>query len=76
LWIRQKKGYINCDISPIVNPDKVLDLEIKLLYEDNSVDEVLANHVMEHIQKFIPLMYELNRICKINNALMLKNILT
>jgi SAM-dependent methyltransferase len=59
-----KTGYINCDISSEVKPDKIVDLEKKLPFKDNSVSEVLVNHVLEHIQNFIPLMQELHRICK------------
>ncbi len=55
----KKKGYINCDISGKVNPDKVIDLEKKLPFKDNSVDEILANHVFEHIVNFVPLMHEI-----------------
>jgi len=59
-----KKGYVNCDISKNVNPDRVVDLEKELPFEDNSVNKVLANHVLEHVQNFVPLMHELRRICK------------
>ena len=63
----KKKGYVNCDISKEVNPDKVVNLEKKLPFKTNSVDEIIANHVFEHVNNFIPLMHELWRICK-NNA--------
>jgi SAM-dependent methyltransferase len=60
-----KKGYINIDASKDVNPDKVWNLEkTPLPFKDNSVDEVLAFHVLEHINNFIPLMHELHRICR------------
>ena len=59
------KGYINCDISKDVNPDKIVDLEKPLtMFKDNSVDEIITNHTLEHIRNFIPLMEELHRICK------------
>lgn len=61
---RPLKGYINCDISPEVNPNKIVDLEKPLDFEDNSVDEIIANHVLEHIQNFISLMHEFHRVCK------------
>jgi SAM-dependent methyltransferase len=60
-----KQGYINIDKSPSVNPDVVWDLEKQPLpFADNSVDEVLANAIVEHINNFVPLMHELHRICK------------
>lgn len=58
------KGYINCDVSSDVKPDKVVDLEKKLPFKDNSVDEILAGHVLEHIKNFVPLMHEVYRVCK------------
>jgi ubiquinone/menaquinone biosynthesis C-methylase UbiE len=67
-----KKGYVNCDISKDVKPDKVVDLEKKLPFKDNSIDEVIANHVLEHVYNFIPLMHELHRVCKKNAVLKIK----
>jgi len=61
-----RKGYVNCDISKEVNPDKIIDLEKKLPFKDNSVDEILANHVFEHVENFVPLMHEIFRVCKKN----------
>lgn len=59
-----KKGYINCDLYKAVNPDRIIDLEKPLPFEDNSVDEIIANHIFEHINNFIPLMHEIYRVCK------------
>jgi predicted SAM-dependent methyltransferase len=59
-----REGFINCDYSAEVKPDKVIDLEKPLDFEDNSVDFVLANHVFEHITHFSELMHELHRVCK------------
>lgn len=58
------KGYINCDKIKEVNPDKVVDLEKKLPFSNDSVEEIVLTHVIEHISNLIPLMYELYRICK------------
>ncbi len=60
----KKAGYINCDISSDVNPDKIVNLEEKLPFKDDSVDEILANHVFEHVVNFVPMMHELHRICR------------
>ncbi len=57
-------GYINCDRSKEVNPDKIVNLEKKLPFKDNSIDEVVGSHILEHVLHFIPLMHELHRICK------------
>ncbi len=67
-----KKGYVNCDISAEVNPDKVVDLEKKLPFKDDSVTEVLANHVFEHVHNLVPLMHELYRVCKKNAKIIIR----
>lgn len=66
-------GYINIDSSKEVNPDKVIDLEnASLPYKDNSVDEILANHVLEHIKNLIPLIHEIYRISKKNTRIIVR----
>jgi len=62
-----KRGYINCDKSDKVMVDKVVDLEYPLPFKDNSFKEIIANHVLEHIYNFLPLMDEIYRIC-VNGA--------
>jgi len=60
-------GYISIDSSPLVKPDVLIDLEDRhclKIFQDNSVDEILCYHVLEHIKNFIPLMKELHRVCK------------
>jgi len=66
------KGYLNCDISPEVNPDKIIDLEKPLNFEANSIEEILIYHTLEHIRNFIPLMKELHRICEKNALIRIK----
>lgn len=69
----KKKGYINCDISKEVKPDKIIDLEkTPLPFKDNSVDEILAYDVLEHINNFISLMHDLRRICKKGGLIKIK----
>ncbi|MBU3923740.1 MAG: class I SAM-dependent methyltransferase, partial [Nanoarchaeota archaeon] len=60
----KRKGFVNCDVSSLVEPDKVVDLERGLPFEDDSVEEILANHVFEHVVNFVPLMHEIRRVCK------------
>lgn len=60
-----KEGYVNLDSSKEVKPDKVWNLEkTPLPFKANSIAEVLAHHILEHIHNFIPLMHDLYRICK------------
>lgn len=58
------EGWTNLDINPEVNPDVCADIEKGLPFADDTFDVVYSKHVIEHIHNFIPLMAELNRICK------------
>lgn len=61
----KKDGYVNIDSCEECDPDLWLNLEkAKLPYEDGSVEEIIASHVLEHISKLIPLMNECNRVLK------------
>jgi len=61
----KKEGYLNLDSSKEVKPDKVWNLEkTPLPFKDDSFEEILANHVLEHINNFVPLVHEMNRISK------------
>jgi ubiquinone/menaquinone biosynthesis C-methylase UbiE len=59
-------GFLNIDDDPLVAPDYLLNVEKdKLPFPDNSVEEIRAHHILEHIgDGFIPLMQELYRVSK------------
>jgi len=59
-----KIGYINCDFSTKYKIDMKVNLEKPLPFEDNSVEEIITNHTVEHIRNFVPLMEEIYRVCK------------
>lgn len=59
-------GYLNVDSNPLCNPDYLVDLEKELPFEDNSIDEIRAYHIFEHINNFFGFVKELYRICKPN----------
>ena len=59
---KKLEGYINCDIDPAVNPDKVCSIE-KLSFPDNSIDEVHLSAILEHVDLFKAIK-EVNRVCK------------
>lgn len=65
---KRYEGFVNVDDDPGVNPDYVVNLDdvnIKLPFEDNSVSEIKAEHILEHIGAgFIPLMIELYRVAE------------
>ena len=67
-------GYLTVDIDPNVNPDYLLNLELDILpLNDNSVDEILAFHVLEHIGSgFFKLMQEMYRVCKDQSKIFIK----
>lgn len=66
--LKRIEGFMNVDHDPNVNPDYLIDIETgNLPFEDNTVSEVLASHVMEHIgEGFFHLMKELYRVCEPN----------
>lgn len=59
-------GFLNLDMDYHTNPDHIVNLEIDTLpFEDDSVDEVKAHHILEHLgEGFFHLMKELYRVCK------------
>lgn len=62
-------GFINVDNSPICLPDLLLTLDKESWsWEDNSIDEVLLDHVLEHLgettSEYIHVIKELYRVCK------------
>ena len=67
------EGYTNVDKYDYYKPDIVHDLEIfPYPFKDNSVDEILLSHVLEHIGQspeiFLGIVKEFYRICR-NNSL-------
>tara|TARA_B100000470_G_C19693778_1_gene347739 strand:- start:192 stop:752 length:561 start_codon:yes stop_codon:yes gene_type:complete len=63
------EGYTNIDKFDYYKPDIVHDLEITPYpFEENSIDEIILNHVLEHIGQdpniFNNIIKELYRICK------------
>ena len=64
-----KDSYINVD--KYGNPDKKVDLEkFPWPWKDNSIDEILMSHILEHLgQKtkiYLKIIQELYRVCKPN----------
>jgi len=61
-------GWINLDIVPLEGVDVTADLDdcanTPLPFEDDSIDEFYASHLIEHIRFTLPFMQELHRIAK------------
>lgn len=59
-------GYLNVDMDVGSNPDFIVDLEKDVYpFDDNSIDHILAHHVLEHMgEGFFHCIKELYRISK------------
>jgi predicted SAM-dependent methyltransferase len=65
------KGFTNIDIRKLPGVDIVCDITNLSMFKDNSVDEIRASHVIEHIppDKIISTLQEWKRILKIEGLL-------
>lgn len=63
---KRYNGFLNLDADPLTSPDFLVKLGVDMLpFDDNSVDEVRAYHILEHIgDGFFQLMKEIYRVCK------------
>jgi SAM-dependent methyltransferase len=63
-----KPGWINLDQCDLPGVDVIANLdkcaEHRLPFEDNTFEEIVGNHVIEHIVNTLPFMQELHRISK------------
>ena len=60
-----KEGFVNVDRMQLPGVDVVGDIDGKKLpFKKNSVELVIVNHVLEHVQNLELLLKELHRICK------------
>ena len=58
-------GYINHDLVPLTGIDLVHDLEsYPWPLEDNSIDEIIAENILEHIDNIVRFMEEIHRITR------------
>ena len=64
------EGYLSVDIDANCNPDFLFDIENHIWpFEDNSVDEVVLYHILEHIgDGYSKVIKELYRVCQ-NDAI-------
>jgi SAM-dependent methyltransferase len=58
--------FINVDADPNCKPDHLVNLETDILpFPDNSVDTIIAHHILEHMGSgYFHLLKELYRVCK------------
>lgn len=57
-------GYVNVDSRPGCSPDSIVDLEKKLPWKNDEVDEIILDQVLEHVTDQIGLVDECYRILK------------
>jgi SAM-dependent methyltransferase len=68
-----RDGYINHDIVQLDGIDVVHNLnKYPWPWEDNSIDEIIAIDLVEHLDEFLPAMEELHRVLKHSGRLNLK----
>ncbi len=62
----KQKGFKGVDIAPGEGVDFVLDLEQYpwTPFKDNSCDEIVISHYLEHVKDFMKFMDEVYRICQ------------
>lgn len=57
-------GAYGLDRRPAAGVDVVCDLEADLPLKSGSVDRIHMSHILEHIQRVIPFMEEVYRVCR------------
>jgi len=59
-------GFVTCDYDALSNPDYLFNLETDVFpFEDNSVEVVVAHHVLEHLgEGYFHCLKELYRVCQ------------
>jgi len=61
-----KKGNVGLDVYRTKDVDVIGDVNISIPFKDSSVDRVIANHVLEHVDDVIDVMEEIYRVLKKN----------
>jgi predicted SAM-dependent methyltransferase len=57
--------YLNVDIIKMPGVDKVVDFnKFPYPFKDNTFEEVIIVHVLEHLDNFIKVMQDLHRVCR------------
>ncbi len=62
--LRKKEGALGVDIARVTGVDILADVFRPLPFRDNSVDEVYASHLVEHVEDLSAFMTEVWRVCK------------
>ena len=65
-------GWINCDSLPHYKPDMIFDLEKTWPFKDNTISEIYASHVLEHLVDYRTFFREAWRVLKPNCLLQIR----
>ena len=61
----RREGYVNVDCAKLPGVHKICDLNaLPLPFESDSCEEILCKDVLEHLESFPAIMYDLHRILK------------
>lgn len=69
---RGRSGYVNIDILKFPEVDIVHDINKGIPLDSNSVSEIIAHHVLEHIPDTIHVFEEMYRVSKPNAIIKIK----
>jgi SAM-dependent methyltransferase len=61
---RSMEDCVNIDISPQSKADVIFNLERRLPFSDNSIEEIRCIHTLEHIENAVQLIEEMWRVCR------------
>lgn len=71
---KKLEGWINIDSVPECKPDLVHDITTPLPYDDQSAEELLAEDLLEHFDKYVRYLvfYEWTRVLKVGGKIILQ----
>lgn len=70
---RAQEGWVNLDILDLPEVDIICNLNKGIPLPDNSVIEVKARHILEHLDDTVKIMEEIWRVCKPNARVFIKS---
>jgi SAM-dependent methyltransferase len=65
-------GWVNCDLFPTPETDVVFDVQREWPFADNSVKEIYASHMLEHLDNFFVFFAEAWRVLQPNGTMAIR----
>ena len=71
---RKKEGFLGLDVVQFPGVDIICDLRKGLPFKDESIHEVHASHILEHLDfaDFDALIHEIHRVCTSNALVVIR----